>query len=574
MKRLKEEIDQFLRCRSYCLLLLLTAVSCYGFKVMHRTIGIDDTPYEYYFSEGLAVVVGRWVLFLLNRFLDIGSFAPFLTDFAAVLLLLAAAVLWSVVFARIFGSTVPKWGYLAFACLFISNPLISEVFTYFLHNGVAIGYACSALGMLAYMEGLDRGADSGKKEKSAAGRWRRLAPFGAAALWVWVAVGCYESFAVVFLVMALFVLYARRMAGRKDRPAVSVWWIVAVLGAAVLLRSAMTNILIALFSLQDLRGEAASRSLLEMLGWITDAEGRAFIHMQMKRAIVMYGVFACHYLPISMYVAACAGFVLYTLWSAARRRDIWLFIYMIGVFTASYILILIEGKVTLYRACQFLPLFSAAVFLLLIRAVWGVLDRKEKAGDRVRRKGGNFLRRAVSLLCMAAAAVAVWNQTADMNKWFYVDYQKYEAARETMDRIAYELEQNCDISKPLIFIGVYEVPMELIQDAYMPIGSETFYRMNRITSLIDEHLLEKYYRRNQVWVAQTPSLSVIQWGMSAFDSNEQLIRFMKMHGHTFRASGDPELAERVTMENLDMPAWPQAGSIREEEDYIIINFGF
>lgn len=573
MKRLKEEIRQFLLCRSYCLLLTLTAAGCYGFKLMHQTIGIDDTPYEYYFSEGLVVVVGRWVLFLLNRFLDIGTFAPFLTDFAAVLLMMTAAVLWSVVFARIFGEAVPKWGYLAFACLFISNPLISEVFTYFLHNGIAIGYTCSALGILAYMEGLDRGADSVKAVKWGV-RMRRLAPYGAAALCVWAAVGCYESFAVVFLVMGFVVLQARRIAGQKDRPVVSVLWIVLVLAAAVLLRSLMTNLLIAVFSLQDLRGEAVRRSLSEMLGWITDAEGRAFIHMQIKRAIVMYGVFAYHYLPISMYTAACAGFVLYTLWSMVRKRDIWIFFYMIGAFAASYILIFIEGKVTLYRACQFLPLFSAAVFLLLIRAVWGILRREKEVGNTVRRKAGHILRRAAALLCMAAAAAAVWNQTADMNKWFYVDYRKYEAARETMHQIALELEKNCDISKPLVFIGTYEVPMELIQDAYVPIGSEKFFRMNRITSMIDEHLLEKYYRRNQIWVAQTPALSVIQWGMDAFDSNEQLIRFMKMHGHSFVASADTELAQKVTMENLDMPAWPEAGSIREEENYIIINFGF
>lgn len=574
MKKLSEEISRFLRSRSYCLLLILTAAGCYGFKLMHQTIGIDDTPYEYYFSDGLVVVVGRWVLFLLNRFLDIGQFAPFLTDFAAVLLMMAAAVLWSVVFARIFDRTIPEWGYLAFACLFISNPLISEVFTYFLHNGVAIGYTFSALGILAYMEGLDLRDQAAKREKSVAWMWKCGRSFGAAALCVWVAIGCYESFAVVFLVMAFLILYARRIAGRKDGPVVSVMWIAAVLVASVILRSIMTQLMIGVFSLQDLRGEAVERSLAEMFNWITDAEGRAFIHMQIKRAFVMYGVFAYHYLPISMYVAACAGFIVYTLWSAVRRRDFWIFLYMLGVFASSYVLIFIEGKVTLYRACQFLPLFSAAVFLLLIRAVWGILGKKSKTEDSVRAKAGNILHRAACLFCMSAAAVAVWNQTADMNKWFYVDYQKYEAARETMNHIAWELEKNCDISKPLIFIGTYEIPMELIQDAYVPIGSEKFFRMNRITTAIDEHLLEKYYRRNQIWVAQTPDLSVIQWGMDAFDSNEQLIQFMRMHGHSFVASDDMELAHKVTMENLNMPAWPKEGSIREEENYIIINFGF
>lgn len=156
MKQLKTEIKAFLENKIFVILLILTAIGCYGFKMMHPTIGIDDTPYEYYFSDGLIVVVGRWVLFLLNRILDIGQFAPFLTDFAAVLLLMIAAVLWCVVFHRIFGEEIPKWGYLFFACLFISNPLISEVFTYFLHNGIAIGYTFSALAVLFFMEGLEQ----------------------------------------------------------------------------------------------------------------------------------------------------------------------------------------------------------------------------------------------------------------------------------------------------------------------------------------------------------------------------------------------------------------------------------
>lgn len=545
MKQLKKDVQSFCSNKLYMIILLLTAAGCYGFKLMHPAVGIDDTPFEYYFSEGLIVVVGRWVLFLLNRFLDIGQWAPFLTDFAAVLLLIAAAVLWSVVFKRIFGEKIPGWGYLVFACLFISNPLISEVFTYFLHNGIAIGYTFSALAVLAYMEGLDSG---GRK---------RVVRCGISAFCVFTAVGCYESFAVVFLVAVMLVLLSRRICGGKDRPVVSVLWAGAVLVTAVVLRSLMTNLLIAVFSLGELRDEAVQRSLGEMFSWITDAQGRAELVMAVKRAIVQYGIFALHYLPVFMYVAACAAVVCYTVWRTIRQKDVWVFLYMTGAFAASWILIFIEGKVTLYRACQFLPLFGAYGFLLLIY-------------------GGRkwYGRRIVLLLCCAAAFIGIWNQTADMNKWFYVDYAKYESAKETMNQIAYELEKGYDTSKPLIFIGVYEVPMEIIQDAYVPIGSEKFFQMNRITSLLDEHLLEKYYRRNHIWVAQTPSLSVIQWGMTAFDSNEQLIRFMKLHGHSFRAQEDFSLIEKVGLENQDMPAWPRAGSIREEEDYIIINFGY
>ena len=115
-------------------ILLLTAVCAYGYKVTNVTIGIDDTPSLYYFEEGLIAIVG------LNKVISLAEFAPFVTDFAAVLLLIAAAIVWSALFYSVFGEKIPMTGYAYFAAVFVSCPLISEVFTYFLHNGIAIGY--------------------------------------------------------------------------------------------------------------------------------------------------------------------------------------------------------------------------------------------------------------------------------------------------------------------------------------------------------------------------------------------------------------------------------------------------
>ena len=155
MKTLKQEVSAFLQNKKYIIILILVAVGCYGFKFMHPTIGIDDTPYKLYFEDGLNIVVGRWVSYLLNKFISIGTYAPFLTDFAAVLLLIAAAVLWAIVFKKILKDTVPDWCYLIFSCLFISNPIISEVFTYFLHNSIAIGYTFSALAVYFFIDGIE-----------------------------------------------------------------------------------------------------------------------------------------------------------------------------------------------------------------------------------------------------------------------------------------------------------------------------------------------------------------------------------------------------------------------------------
>ena len=152
MQKWKSYGKHFQQNRLYMGILLLTAVCAYGYKVTNATIGIDDTPSLYYFEEGLIAIVGRWVLFLLNKVVSLAEFVPFVTDFAAVVILVLAAVVWSALFYSVLGEKVPTAGYAFFGAVFLSSPLISEVFTYFLHNGIAIGYLCCGISLCCVRE--------------------------------------------------------------------------------------------------------------------------------------------------------------------------------------------------------------------------------------------------------------------------------------------------------------------------------------------------------------------------------------------------------------------------------------
>ena len=132
-------------------ILLLTAVCAYGYKVTNVTIGIDDTPSLYYFEEGLIAIVGRWVLFLLNKVIFLAEFVPFVTDFIAVGLLVLAAIVWTVLFYSVLGEKIPVVGYAFFAAIFVSSPLISEVLRIFCITGsplaiCAVDSVCAACG--------------------------------------------------------------------------------------------------------------------------------------------------------------------------------------------------------------------------------------------------------------------------------------------------------------------------------------------------------------------------------------------------------------------------------------------
>ena len=578
-------------------ILLLTAVCAYGYKVTNVTIGIDDTPSLYYFEEGLIAIVGRWVLFLLNKVISLAEFVPFVTDFAAVLLLIAAAIVWSALFYSVFGEKIPMTGYAYFAAVFVSCPLISEVFTYFLHNGIAIGYLSCAVSLCCMREWQlsirEQRKESGLREKPDRPAVTKLA---AAAVFLWIAMGCYESFMILWLASLVLLLLAERIgmetvhcSGRtkksgKSRPEHSTVkhggmeaGIFAVLAAgaaaallAILLRSLMIVVVTKVFHLEYLQGEAVQRSITEMLGWMFHSGAFSELAMILKRTFVLYGVFAYAYLPIRIFVLSAVVITVVTLVRVIRGRDLWALILLPTAYLAAFSLLFIEGKATLYRSAQFLPIFCGYGALLFVYAVWKVTAWWEQ---KTQKSQNSRICRGVRGIAIFVLAVIVWNQCMDMTKWFYIDKQKYDVAVQTVDQIALDLERDFDTSKPVIFTGNYEIPYSIVKDAYVSYGDSKYYKMKRLTDLIDPDLLDKYNRGSRgVWVAQTPALSVIDWGRYAFDSDAELVKFFAMHGHSLVACGDIDRYAEAEEESLDLPEYPQDGYIVDKGDYIIVHF--
>ena len=569
MQKWKGYGKHFLQNRLYMGILLLTAVCAYGYKVTNATIGIDDTPSLYYFEEGLIAIVGRWVLFLLNKVVSLAEFVPFVTDFAAVVILVLAAVVWSALFYSVLGEKVPTAGYAFFGAVFLSSPLISEVFTYFLHNGIAIGYLCCGISLCCVREW----QNSTRKMQKGSGIRQKLgclavAKILTAAVFLWIAMGCYESFMILWLAGLMLLLLTERIArGRQEKDifATLVAGAVAAL-VAIVLRSVMIVVVTKAFQLEYLRGEAVQRSVTEMLGWMLQPGAFGELAMILKRTFVLYGVFAYAYLPIRIFILSAAVILVVTLVRVIRGRDLWALILLPAAYLAAFSLLFIEGKATLYRSAQFVPVFCGYGALLFAYIIYELTG---SPGRGVHRK----LCLGTRGIAVAVLVVITWNQCMDMTKWFYIDKQKYDAAVKTVDQIALDLERDFDTSKPVIFTGNYEIPYSIVKDAYVSYGDRKYYKMKRLTDLIDPDLLDKYNRGSKgVWVAQTPSLSVIDWGRYAFDSDAELVKFFEMHGHQLVALEDISLYAAAEEESLDLPEYPQEGYIVDKGDYIIVHF--
>lgn len=549
MTRLKEDLQYFLRQKLYIIALSITAACSYGYAIVQPSIGIDDTAVAVYLEDGLEVVMGRWTIFWLNKLFHLSDFAPFMTELVGVLFLMLAATLFNVLFRRITAGRAGVYASTVFACAFVSNPIISEVFVYYWHDGAGLGYVLTALSLLAFYDAV------GKKGKAKAGA------FAMSLLFIWAAVGCYESFLILYILGILVLLF---FWGMRDSKKLKFSAVAGHLAAGalltvgcVLLRSGMIRLTTELFHLQGVLEQVRQeqRSLTEMRGLFT-REGLEDLIMLVKRFWVVYHLNAVVYLPVTVYEFSVFVFGIKSLILAVRKKNLWFLLLYAGMLVTPFLLTLAEMRLTYYRSCQYLPFFAAAGLWLVCVDVQG---RKR-------------FRKQLTAVSLVLALVVIWNQAEFMNRSFYTDYKKYESTREMLCDIAYEIERDYGTDTPVVFTGHYSTPHALSEDYYVPYGSWQYRYIATVTDKIDPHLKEKYF---SVWgysFVGEASFPMIQWAFDAFDgTNREMMNFLRMHGHDFPMITDRETLAEAKAIGDTMPGWPKEGSITLQDGYVLVH---
>jgi hypothetical protein len=543
MKKLWGEMNYFLRHKLFVIVTAIASVFSYGFAITHESIGVDDTIVGLYLEDGLEVVMGRWTVFLINKVFHVSDFTPFITELAGLLLLLTASVLFCVLLRRIFGDRIGILGYTAFAGAFVTFPFISEVWVYYYHDGVDIGYVLTAFSLLFFM-------DSMEKSKRV-----RLKYVLISMLFLWGAVGCYESFIIFYLLGVVMLLFFRGMA---DKEKLTFRWLFenlflcfcAAVGCMIL-RSAVQRVIIAVFSLP----EANSRDLTYGLQLFENGEWLQNIFMLLKKYWLVYCVNGAVYFPITVYVLSLAVFgaasVVYTI----KKKNGWYLLLFLAMIIIPAILTFVELKPPLYRACQYMPFFVASAVLLVYILMVRKMTKRE------------------NLVFAALASCLIWNQAYESNFNFYTDYRKYEYDKTVLEGIAGTVAGEYGENAEVIFTGSYMPPYELVERYYADYSSEEFARISFLTDWLDPCLKEKYYSPYGYSFAGEAQYSIIDWGLYAFDKpGLELARFLQMHGYDLKTVTDPELVEKAEAFAEEMPRWPGEGSVTEWNGYIVVHF--
>lgn len=289
---LRKQIEYFLRNKIYMVSLIIAAVAGYGYEITHSSLGIDDVCIGLYFDDGLGVSIGRWSFYVINKLFHVTGFEPFIMEFAAVLILMFAAIVWSAVLRYILGDKLPIACYAVFSAMFLDYSLIAEVFIYYLQNGVPIIYTLVGMAVFdlyyLYTHDLEQ-------------KQRILHKLGMSLL-VSVAVGFYEAAANVFLTGALLIMIVdcfgtNHMQIRKFKQFfMSLFLVGRVLVYAIVERSLITKVCMAIFGIEPYSYRSAG-SMLRILKY----PGRILtIIRQILRDYVFVGL---AYYPIGLFVA-------------------------------------------------------------------------------------------------------------------------------------------------------------------------------------------------------------------------------------------------------------------------------
>lgn len=551
-KRISEILNEFRyfwQTKCFAAGIILTTLISYGIILTNPTIGVDDTAFAEYYADGISPAMGRWCVYLLNKIFPM-AYNPFVCGAIDLIVFGISITLWCVVFRRMFGEKISVWGYTLFGCVMLSSPIISELVVWYVHNGITMGYGLIALAVLFTLEALREGVTN-----------KIAIPILPALFLLTVALGFYESFMIVYLMAVLMVFLLIRLLDKKEYSKKAGKWLVLVLiitVGSIILRSMITQAVIMIFGLRDQVGILNSRGILEFLGWFDKSKGlQDFIYV-MQDFFVKYYLNAAVYLPITLLVMAIGVLMVYSMFQSVKKKDYWILAAALGIIILPWCMPVLEGVATYYRTSQYIPLMIAFVVLLI---VWEF--KKHKVTGFI--KGfGIFL-----------AVVLLYNQVYEMGKWLYLDMLKYNDAKRTMEAVALTLKSDFDASKPICVIGSYRVPESLETQAYSPVWSKKTVIVTYFVGLLNEELLDKYYDAQKGYAfAETPRLSVIEWGASAFYGfDRQLIKFWKMIGFTFTEDGSLEHYREARELMEDGPVWPEPGSIVEQDDYIIVNFG-
>jgi hypothetical protein len=460
----KKDLESFV-CNHYILLtVFLTVALGYGFALTNPLISTDDTAAWLYVYGGESIAQGRFFGVFISRLLGGTNFTPFWLEFIAIILMVSAGFLYLCLLKKVTKNKLNKICYILFIPIFISYPLINEIFIYNTAVvSIGLGYLMTVISSIMVYEFLNN-----KK---------RIWPLLIVPLvFMTAVVSLYESFAGVYIFTLAMILFLQCLYGDNSKfnikqflKYVSIF--AGILALAVVIEYIVTNTYI------DLRHIERSKNAATGIYWLGESGIVGNIKPFLKS---LYDSFISlkNVEPVSIFILQLMSVVLlaFSTIKSILKKNYWLVFFALILIFSIFSLSFVQGVASPYRVCQAFALFVALVAIIIY--------------DQTPKK--------IKPIIFIAILYMVTMQTYDLTKWFYNDNLRFQEDKVTMISVAETIKKDFDETKPVAFIGSYSQKTNLMHNqtngsTFINWGKESFggpsVQLLKFLELNGEHLV-------------------------------------------------------------------------------------
>ncbi len=499
----------------------------YSFDLFNRTVGIDDLARLHYIGEESAMIKAtRWGMFLWNRLLSNAEYAPFVDKFFGIIFLAASAVIFSfILFSYIEDSKYRILICSVFSCLYVSYPLINEIWNYNGANMVICGNAVLvgiSIIILKY---------GSSKTRSIIITSLMLTPV----------VSSYEASAFLYITVVLSVLlFDLIVYNKKD------WFrtglnYAAPLVLAVALRYIIGYALIALLKYNySVNGDT-------VLHW----HNRFSIHSQIKLLIEnnfgKYVIRGLVYFPITIFDLALLLFTICIFGVYISKKDLRIILLYVFLLTSLFAQAILQNVSLPYRTAQPIQFFTALGFTVFLCAI------------------KNYRQIKLFFISFVLICYICLRQGVFLNRILALNNQRSENEIAIVHNIGYELKSNYD-DKPVVFAG--SINLGSFIEKQICVDESTI--GGRIYTLIAKDF--GFYSEHRE-VIDTDINSLINWNTLAFSSQKMMAELFSYNGYDIKVKDTMTREEIKEFYKIAIDKNLRELEICDMGDYILVFLG-
>ncbi len=529
---MKEVIRDFWRniaskC-SFWLPIIIFATIAYSFSLTNRTVGIDDLAGDYYLSNMSAIKGTRWGMLIWDGVFHVGAFSPFIDKILAFIFFVCAALIISCVFFILNGQKGSVWKYSMFVSVFITFPLINEIWEYYGANLMVAGNLFLAATCILLLS-----TSSIKLIKKIL--------YASCALVI--VVSSYESIAFVYVLLVFCILFYKYYHLKKEEFKFLEYFKEGIFFASPLVIALFLRIIIGMILLKTYNVE------FSQFGETAISWDGGIWHL-ISTIVNQYVLNGLVYFPIAIFDIMVLFFVFFLIISMVYKQKIFIFFSGTLILVSVFMQAILQGKAMPYRTAQTLTVFVAFCVFLLI-----------ELGEHVKKRYmWSFVTLVSIVLCM--------HQSIYLGQLFSLNNQRSENEAAVIRQIGQQLTTRFE-DKTIIFVGKYDLGNWISSKISV---DDTSWNGKLYLQVYDCFIASFKEGAKTPEYVQTNVNSVLNWAIDAFEGQMMLKELFSYYGYDIKViesfDGEYEAACQVAKEK-DMDAF----EIADMEDYVIVCLG-